>query len=143
MKKIISLVVLLGLMVWTWNLIHSSPTVTFETHSIMQERLAEIIKASVQKNRPTAQNFSLVRIWTETLKEDRVKAHFVYRFKEGTGSEAADQTVSGEAFIQKTSGQNSTQENWKIEKVQTSANQVIFEDVMSVTPEEEAKPQGQ
>src|SRR4051812_45143607 len=110
MKKIISLVVLLVLLVGTWNLIHSTPSVTFETHSIMQDRLADIIKTSIKKNRPTAQNFSLIRLWTETLKPDRVRAHFIYRFKEGTGTEAVDQTLSGEAFLQKTSGENSKQE---------------------------------
>lgn len=143
MKKIISLVVLLILLIGTWNLIHSTPSVTFETHSIMQDRLADIIKTSLKKNRPSAQNFALVRLWTETLASDRVRAHFIYRFKEGTGTEAVDQTISGEAFLQKTSGDSSKQENWKVEKVQTSGNQVIFEDVISVTPEAETKPQGQ
>ena len=52
MKKVISLVVFVILLAWTWSLIHSDPTISFETHSIIQQKLAEIIQASVQKYRP-------------------------------------------------------------------------------------------
>lgn len=137
MKKIISLIVLLGLMIWTWDIIHSTPAVTFETHSIMQQRLAEIIKNSVQKYRPAAQNFNLVRLWTETVNPEKVKAHFTYRFIDGEGDSKTEQTVSGEAFLLKTSSEGNEQENWKIEKVQTSANQVIFDEGLTITPEGE------
>jgi hypothetical protein len=139
MKKIISLIVLLVLMVWTWTLIHSDPSVSFETHSIIQERLAQIIKASVQKNRPSAQSYNLERLWTETVGDGQVKAHFVYTFKEGTGSDLTAQTVRGEALLKKTSHDQTSQQNWKVEKVHTSGNQVAFEEEI-ITPVEEKTP---
>jgi hypothetical protein len=138
MKKIISLIILVVMMIWTWNMIHGTPDVTFETHSIIQMKLAEIIQASVQKHRPTAQNFNIVRLWTETVNPEKVKAYFTYKFNDSSAGSSAEQTVTGEAFLTKTSGENSNQENWKVEKVQTNANQVIFDEGTTISPDASA-----
>ena len=137
MKKVISLVVFVILLTWTWNLIHSDPAVTFETHSIIQQKLAEIIQASVQKHRPNAKDFNLVRLWTETLTPEKISAHFTYQFKEGNAEKASQETISGEAFLKKTTTEDQAQENWKVEKVQTSSNQIVFQEgdsIDSATP---------
>ena len=140
MKKVISLVVFLILLIWTWSMIHSSPTVSFETHSIIQQKLAEIIQLSVQKHRPKAKEFSLVRLWTETLNSDKISAHFTYQFKEGESDNATQETISGEALLKKTTTEDQAQENWKIEKVQTSANQIVFQDGESIESGAAATP---
>lgn len=135
MKKIISLVVFLILLTWTWSMIHSDPTVSFETHSIIQQKLAEIIQLSVQKHRPQAKEFNLVRLWTETLTPDKISAHFTYRFKEGDAENASQETISGEALLKKTTTAEQAQENWKVEQVQTSTNQIVFQEGESIDSE--------
>lgn len=138
MKKVISLVVFVILLAWTWNLIHSDPTISFETHSIIQQKLAEIIQASVQKHRPAAKDFNLVRLWTETISPEKVSAHFTYQFNEGENDKSAQQTVTGEALLNKTTSEENSQENWKVEKVKTSANQIIFQEGEAIDPSKEA-----
>lgn len=138
MKKVISLVVFVILLAWTWSLIHSDPTVSFETHAIIQQKLAEIIRASVQKYRPNAKDFNLVRLWTETINPEKISAHFTYQFKEGESDKASQETISGEALLKKTTGEQSSQENWKVEKVQTSTNQIVFQEGDSIDSSKEA-----
>ncbi len=128
MKKVISLAVFLILLTWTWSLIHSEATVSFETHSIIQQKLAEIIQLSVQKHRPNAKEFSLIRLWTETLSTDKISAHFTYRFAEGETAQISNETISGKAFLKKTTNEDQSQENWLIEKVQTSNSQIVFQE---------------
>ena len=135
MKKLVSLAVFVILLAWSWNLIHSDPVVSFETHSIIQQRLSEIIELSVQKHKSSAKNFRLLRLWTETLNDEKVKAHFVYNFSEGETSDASSQTISGEAWLRKAGGSQGGQENWKVEKVQTSSNQLVFQEPSLVEPE--------
>ncbi len=139
MKKVISLAVFLILLTWTWSLIHSEPTVSFETHSIIQQKLAEIIQLSVQKHRPNAKEFSLVRLWTETLSSDKISAHFTYRFAEGETTQISNETISGKAFLKKTTSEDQSQENWQIEKVQTSNSQIVFQegDLINSSPQEQ------
>lgn len=138
MKKVISLVVFVILLAWTWSLIHSDPTISFETHSIIQQKLAEIIQASVQKHRPAAKDFNLVRLWTESISPEKISAHFTYQFKEGENETSAQETITGEAFLKKTTSEESNQENWKVEKVQTSANQIVFQEGDSIDSSKEA-----
>lgn len=139
MKKVISLAVFLILLTWTWSMIHSEPTVSFETHSIIQQKLAEIIQLSVQKHRPNAKEFSLVRLWTETLSSEKISAHFTYRFTEGETAQISNETISGKAFLKKTTNEDQSQENWQIEKVQTSNSQIVFQegDLIDSSPQEQ------
>lgn len=136
MKKIISLVILTVSLIWSWNLIHSSPSVSFETHAIIQQRLAEIIEQSVLKHRPEAQNFNLVRLWTEANNHHKVTAHFTYQFQDGETESKTQQTVSGEAFLVKTSAEGTSQENWRVERVSTASNALDFEEGVLITPQD-------
>ncbi len=132
MKKVISLVVFVILLAWTWSLINSDPTISFETHTIIQQKLASIIQASVQRHRPNAKDFNLVRLWTETISPEKISAHFTYQFSEGETDKASHETITGEAFLKKTTGQEVSQENWTVEKVRTSSNQIVFQEGDSI-----------
>jgi hypothetical protein len=157
MKKVVSFAVFVILLAWTWNLVHSEALVSFETHSIIQQRLAEIIEQSVQKHRPNAKDFNLLRLWTETVNDNQIKAFFTYRFREGTAgatnsiteptTEAttaptsvspSEETISGEAVLKKTAGESANQENWRVERVRTSSNQVVFEEGTVVNTDDSA-----
>lgn len=135
MKKILSLVVFVIALVWTWSLIHSSVAIGTETHSGIQEKLATLIQQTVQKKRPTAQDIQVTRLWTEALDDNKIRAVFAYRFFEtGEGGEKLEQTVEGEALLHREPGPDSRIDNWVLQKVTTTNDNVAFEQGSIVTP---------
>lgn len=135
MKKILSLVVFAAALVWTWSLIHSSSGIGTETHSGIQEKLATLIQQTVQKKRPTAQDIQVTRLWTEAMDDNKVRAVFAYRFFENAdGGEKLEQTVEGEAILHREPGPDSRVDNWVLQKVTTTNDNVAFDQGSIVTP---------
>ena len=136
MKKIISLIVFTTTLVWTWTLIHSSQAIGFETHSGIQERLAETIKQTVLSKKPNAKNFRIARLWTESLSDTKVRAIFAYEFSEVVeGNENTEQTVEGEAVLFREPKDETNVDKWVLQSVRTTNDTVTFTEGMIVTPE--------
>lgn len=135
MKKILSLVVFAVALVWTWSLIHSSAGIGSETHSGIQEKLATLIQQTVSKKRPTAQDIQVTRLWTESVDDNKVRAVFAYRFSETVeGGEKLEQTVEGEAVLHREPGPDPRIDNWVLQKVTTTNDNVAFDQGSIVTP---------
>lgn len=135
MRKILSLIVFTAALVWTWTLIHSSPAVGFETHAAIQERLAGLILESIQKKKPEARNIEIVRLWTETLDENKIRAHFAYRFLEGgEGQESLDQVIEGEAVLHREPTDDARLDPWIVQSVKTTSDSVNFSEGTVITP---------
>ncbi len=136
MKKIISLIVFTTTLVWTWNIIHSSQAIGFETHSGIQEKLAEMIKQTVLTKKPNAKNFRIARLWTESLSDTKVRAVFAYEFSEVVeGNENTEQTVEGEAVLFREPKDETNIDKWVLQSVRTTNDTVTFTEGMIVTPE--------
>jgi len=144
MKKILSLVIFTAALVWTWNLIHSSSAIGFETHSGIQVKLAELIKATLAEKKPTAADIAVTRLWTEALNDNKVRAVFAYTFSEtDENGEKMEQIIEGEAVLHREPSQDGT-DLWALQSVRTTNDIVSFSEgsvVTPVAPETETAPE--
>lgn len=135
MKKIISLVVFIAALVWTWNVIHTSQAVGFETHSGIQSKLAELIETTLATKKPNAKDLSITRLWTETLGENKVRAVFAYKFTDVSESgEALEQLIEGEAILYREPSENANVDKWILQSVKTTNDVVVFTEGSTITP---------
>lgn len=140
MRKVLSLIVFTAALIWTWLLIHSSPAVGFETHAAIQERLAGLILESLQQKKPEAKNVEIVRLWTETLDENKIRAHFSYRFVETTAEqEDLDQLIEGEAVLHREPSTDVRLDPWIVQSVKTTSDSVNFSEGTVITPNMESE----
>ncbi|MBC7371176.1 MAG: hypothetical protein H7326_06405 [Bdellovibrionaceae bacterium] len=136
MKKIISLVIFTAALAWTWNIVHSTQAIGFETHSGIQEKLAAMIKKTVLSKKPNAKNFRIARLWTESISETKVRAIFAYEFTELVeGNESTSQTVEGEAVLFREPKDETNLDRWVLQSVKTTNDTVTFSEGMVVTPD--------
>lgn len=139
MKKIVSLIIFTAVLVWTWNIIHSTQAIGFETHSGIQIKLAELIKQTVLAKKPQAKSFRISRLWTESLGETKVRAVFAYEFLEDLNeNESIEQTVEGEAVLFREPKDESNLDKWILQSVRTTNDIVTFSEGLIVTPDVEA-----
>lgn len=134
MKKIVSLVIFTAALFWTWNVIHSSAAIGFETHSGIQEKLAVLIKQTVMAKKPTAKNFKITRLWTESMSDNKVRAVFAYEFTDDVEADSTEQTVEGEAVLFREPEDDSGQDRWTLQSVRTTNDIVTFSEGLVVTP---------
>ncbi|HEY8269842.1 MAG TPA: hypothetical protein VIG33_03075 [Pseudobdellovibrionaceae bacterium] len=136
MKKIISLIIFTAALFWTWNLVHSSAAIGFETHSGIQEKLAFLIKQTVMEKKPSSKDFKIKRLWTESLGETKVRAVFAYEFKESSegGGDTTEQTVEGEAILFREPQDESKLDRWTLQSVRTTNDIITFNEGLVVTP---------
>ncbi len=140
MKKTMSLIVFVAALFWTWNIIHSSPAIGFETHSGIQEKLAILIKQTVMAKKPTAKNFKITRLWTEALSETKVRAVFGYAFSDSADGDPTEQTVEGEAILFREPQDESKLDRWSLQSVRTTNDVVTFSEGLVVIPDAETAP---
>ncbi|MCB0386971.1 MAG: hypothetical protein KDD43_16375, partial [Bdellovibrionales bacterium] len=82
--KYLSLLVFLFAMQWSWSLVHDPSNVSEHIHLGIQDDLKRIISEYIQENLPSSKNLRFERFWTEAIKQDRVKASFIYSFEDDT-----------------------------------------------------------
>ena len=133
MKKIISLLVFTAALVWTWNLVNSSQAIGFETHSGIQQKLSTLIQETIQKKKPEAHDFQIIRLWTESMNDNKIRAVFAYKFLEGT-TDSAEQTLEGEAILHREVSEDPKQDKWTLQSVKTTRDSVIFAEGSEVNP---------
>ena len=137
MKKILSMIVFFALMVWTWNVIHSSQAIGFETHTAIQEKMAEMIKQTLLAKKPNSDQLEFTRMWTENLEANKVRVVFSYKFHDkNEAQEQTLQTIEGEAMLLRQSSENPAIDSWKLLSVKTTADSVIYQEGSVVTPDE-------
>ena len=144
MKKIISLVVFIVALAWTWNVIHTADAVGFETHSGIQVKLAELIQNTLTTKKPQAKNLSITRLWTESLGDNKVRAVFAYSFTEPSsdGGEL-EQVIEGEAILHREPSETAEVDKWTLQSVKTTNDMVVFTEGSTITPgEEPMSPEG-
>lgn len=135
MKKIVSLVVFIVALAWTWNVIHSSPAVGFETHSGIQVKLAELIKNTLAVKKPNAKDLSIMRLWTEAQGDNKVRAVFAYKFIDTSEEgEALEQVIEGEAVLHREPSDEANVDKWILQSVRTTNDIVVFTEGSTITP---------
>ncbi len=141
MKKIISLVIFTAALVWTWNIIHSSNAIGFETHSGIQQKFADMIKNTIQNKKPEATDVKIIKLWTENAGERKVKAVFSYSYTEpasATNKEKTVRTIEGEAFLYRDLSDSPSVDKWTLQSMKTLGDNVQYSDGSLITPDNAA-----
>ncbi len=132
--KYLSLIIFVALLSWTWHLVHHESPVSFETHSGIQDRMAELINTTVKAKRPSATDITVEKIWTEVIGSGKVKAFFVYSFKDSTGdSSPVSSQITGEGLLERQKPDESGKDRWILTKVQTTGDSVQFDEATLIT----------
>jgi hypothetical protein len=141
MKKIISLIVFAVALIWTWNIIHSTQAIGFETHSGIQQKLADLIKQTIMTKKPEAKDLQITRLWTESLNDNKVRAVFAYRFTEPSDAgEATEQSIEGEAILHREASEDQNIDKWTLQSVKTTNDYLTFSEGSTVTPDNPNPP---
>lgn len=137
MKKLVSLVVFIVALVWTWNVIHTTQAIGFETHSGIQIRMADLIQTTLAEKKPHAKDLTITRLWTETLSENKVRAVFAYKFIDLTeDGEALEQVIEGEAILHREPSEQRNIDRWVLQNVKTTSDVVIFTEGSTISPDD-------
>lgn len=132
--KYISLILFTVALAWTWNLVHTESDISFETHSGIQEKLAVLISDTIKAKRPQASDILIEKIWTEVMSGEKVKAFFVYSFKDQTEeSGTVTSQIRGEGILERQGTDDEGNDKWVLTKVQTSSDAIQFDDATIVT----------
>jgi hypothetical protein len=100
--KVVSVLVFAAALIGSWTAVYSKKPVAESVHVGIQNDLKNIITEYVQKNLPSAKNLRFEKMWTETIKPNRVRANFVYSFEEpGENGEPAVVEINGAAILNK------------------------------------------
>ncbi len=133
MIKYVSLVIFAVALAWTWNVVHNTSSISFETHSGIQERLAEFIVGTIKAKRPTASEILIQKVWTEAIAANKVKAFFVYSFKDNSESGPVSSQIRGEGILERQPEDGTGSDRWTLTKIQTNSDAIEFADATIVT----------
>ncbi|MBX3020207.1 MAG: hypothetical protein KF799_00900 [Bdellovibrionales bacterium] len=130
--KIVSVIFFALALTGTWFLAHANKPVAESVHIGIQNDLKRIITEYVQKNLPESKNLRFTKFWTETLKNDKVKAYFLYSFEDTTEEgEPAEVEIDGSAILNKVdeTAENST---WSFDELQILDTKVRFNEPIQI-----------
>jgi hypothetical protein len=119
-------------LVWTWNVIHSKSDVSFETHSGIQEKLGGLIRDSILAKKPTATEITIEKIWTEKLTKDKVKASFIYSYKDNSEEGVVTTRIAGQGYLEKKPDEGDSN-HWILTDFATTSDNIEFNDATLVT----------
>lgn len=143
MFKVITLVVLVAGMVWTWTLLNSPAKMSTQLHAEIQSKLAILIEDTIKAKKPQSSDFQMNQIYTNAINENLVSAHFSYKFKDimkndVDNAEGVEQSITGYALLAKTPSENTEQQKWVIQSIKTNQESVSFSEGMVVTADDAA-----
>jgi hypothetical protein len=131
--KYVSLVLFTLALIWTWNLVHTPSDISFETHSGIQEKLAGLITDTIKAKRPSASDIVIQKIWTEVISNEKVKAFFIYSFKDNSESGLVTSEIRGEGLLERKEPTANGEDHWVLSKVHTSSDAIQFDDATIIT----------
>ena len=131
--KYISLILFVVALAWTWHLVHTESPLSFETHSGIQEKLAVLISDTIKAKRPSATEVVIQKIWTEMVTSDKIKAFFVYSFKDNSDSGPVTSEIKGEGLLEHQGATAEGSDRWVLTKVHTSSDAIQFDDATVIT----------
>ncbi len=146
MMKLISFFIFVAAFVWTWSLLTSKRTIGTDVHAGIQSKLAIMIEDTIKAKRPNSSAFELTKIYTEKLDDNKIKAYFAYKFTDTLeGQEKSEQTISGQAILNRSLSEDPAVQKWIIQSVKTDSNAIEFREgtvISSDGNETPALPEG-
>jgi hypothetical protein len=140
MGKLISFVVFVAAFAWTWFLFNSQPKVNMGVHAGLQSKLALLIEDTIKTNKPQSYDFKMLSLYTQTIDENKVSAHFSYKYSERTAEdrETSHQTITGEAILNRSPSENPNDEKWVIQSVKSDSSNIEFQEGLVIGASETA-----
>lgn len=133
--KFVSLIIFFLLLNWTWSLANSPRTLNQDVHLGIQQDLKSLITDYIQQNLPNSQNLRFEKFWTEKLKEDQVKAFFVYSFEDENATIGAAQVgIEGYAILNRQADAQGDTQIWSMDELSILNNKVEFKEALQLTP---------
>lgn len=140
MVKVVSLILFVAALIWTWFLFNSPAQMGTDVHAGIQSKLTILIEDTVKAKRPTMTNFRLLKMYTEKMDDNKVKAHFSYQYDDVLPNaeaqaiqETATQKISGEAILTKALSEDPDTQKWVLQSVKADNQNVEFKEGLSIT----------
>lgn len=134
MIKLVSFFIFIAAFVWTWGLFTSKNSIGIDVHAGIQSKLAILIQDSIKAKRPNSSHFSLQKIYTEKLDDNKIKAYFSYRYSDALEEqEEVEQVMSGEAILSRGLSEDPKVQKWVIQSVKTDVNNLAFKEGLVIT----------
>jgi hypothetical protein len=129
--RYVSLVFIAVMMWWSWSVIKAPALLSEDTHIGLQDDLRRVITEYIQENLQVVADVKFEKFWTQTLKENQVKATFSYSFEDTSDKKATGGArigVEGYAILNRIKDQNSEFDVWSLDELNVLNNRVIFKD---------------
>ncbi|HVK61306.1 MAG TPA: hypothetical protein VM432_07135 [Bdellovibrionales bacterium] len=122
--KYISLIIVLVLMVWTWNMTTAERAFSLEQHRAVETGVEADVRALIQSKYPTTTEIFCQQLYTEVVKvNEELMAHFRCRALGTVGDkEKVEQTFEGHVLLKSEDGFKS----WQATAGNISASQMQF-----------------
>lgn len=112
----------------TWNSTHDRSTPTAHTHRLVQKELSQFIKGYVAEKMPSSTPVEFRSMWTETLPNGKIKAHFSYRFGTTGEQEPASLDLKGVAILTEDKSATGENSHWALDQVSVENEAVDFKE---------------
>lgn len=135
--KFVSLIFVVGLLYWSWKLVHETRPLDQATHIELQEDVMKMISDYIQNNLPTSRGLKFERFWTEKITDQKVKASFVYSFEDlNPDLGEARVQIEGFAILNKLASEESEEEvqSWSFDELHIQNNQIDFKEALIIDP---------
>ena len=131
--KYLSLLVFLFAMYWTWGITQKTPAVNELAHIGIQDDLKKIITTYITENLPSARDIRFEKFWTETLKNEQVKALFLYSFEDtNEENEIARISIEGYAILNREASEDPRFDIWSFDELFILNNKVSFAEGVTI-----------
>jgi hypothetical protein len=112
----------------TWNSAHDRTTPTAQTHRLVQKELSQFISGYVAEKMPQSSPVEFRSMWTETLPNGKIKAHFSYRFGTTGDHEPVNMDLKGVAVLTEDATATGSTSRWALDHVSVENEAVVFKE---------------
>ena len=135
MSKIVSLVLFIAALSWTWMQFRKPDSMSTEVHAALQSRLQILIEDTIKAKRPSIQNLKFLQMYSEKVDENKIRAYFSYEFEDP--AENTKQRFTGDAILSRGLSEDPTVKKWILQKVKTGQETIEFNEGLAITPDPE------
>ena len=129
--RYLNLILLVALMGWSWSSIHKSPSTPEWIHWNLQREIKRIITHQIATKSPYTQKIEFKKLWTESLKANKVKVFFHYSYGEAP-TDSSQTQIQGYAILYRNPKESSP--FWTLTEVQILNNHIVFQDGITLSP---------
>lgn len=131
MSKIVSLVLFIFALTWSWMQFRKPDQMGTEVHAAVQSRLQILIEDTIKNKRPNIQNLRFLKMYSEKIDDNKIKAYFSYEFEDP--SESTKQRFTGDAILSRGLSEDPNIKKWILQKVKTGQETIEFTEGLSIS----------